>query len=745
MTKNGVAKGALRRLTFSFILMAVRGQLTITSGDLGEVRVMGGSVVEEISTPTTATVTVEAAADLDPDTLIGKQATVSIAADDQVTRHFRLVVTEVELADLDTAARRYTLTLEHPIALLRHRRDHRTFLAKSVHDIVDAVLGAVSLSATWSASRGGTPRDACVQYGETDFDFFSRLLEEEGIFWLCPDDEQEPKIAIADAPSAFTKIDGSEEVPLTGEGAGIGVHEIAYEHAVTSGAVALADFDCEKPGVDLTSRATLDDVPSGEVFEYPGRHTTQSDGAALAKVRAEELASEKVRVTGSSSRPHLRAGSWFVLTSAYDQGPAGKLLVRRVEHAPGVQRYRNRFVASPFDLPYRPRRVTPRPVAGTLVATVTGPAGQEIHTDKLGRMKALYAFDRLGKSDDSSSQWMRILQPAIGGSMMLARVGWEMAVRHLDGDPDRPIAIARMYDGEHVPPEKMPDAQTKTSFETLTSPRAEKINAITIDDKSGAMLLDVKAAKDLDATILNDENETIGANDILTVGKDQAVLIGDAQKVTVEKDETVKAAKDAGVAVAGDRKKTVAKDETATVEGSLSARIDGNDEESVGQNLELSADKELLETAKGKYDVTIGGAVTAKAKKDYTIYVAGKSSETVAAAKTVASSDGTLTETVGGDVNLTVGGAWVETVDGNRVSSAQGDMERTVGAAGALTAAGKLQVKAKTIKITVSGAVTFVGAGGILSLSPASVGFVGLVTLKGSGGVEIAGAPQMAG
>ena len=143
--------------------------------------------------------------------------------------------------------------------------------------------------------------------------------------------------------------------------------------------------------------------------------------------------------------------------------------------------------------------------------------------------------------------------------------------------------------------------------------------------------------------------------------------------------------------------------------------------------------------------LTVGGALSAKSKKDYTIYVAGKSSETVGAAKTVASSDGSLTEAVGGDVTMTVGGALVETVEGNCVSSAQGDMQRTVGAIGSLTITGKLQMRAKTIKINVTGAVTFLGAGGVVSLSPASVGFVGLVTLKGSGGVEIAGAPQLAG
>lgn len=725
-------------------------QLSITCAGLERTHVVGGTIVEEIGVPTTATLSVEAAEPLDPDALIGERATVTLDSGG-ATRRFTLVVTDVLHADVGTSTEGYTLVLEHPIALLRLRRDHRTFLGKSVREIVEAVLARLSLTATWSAARGGAPRDVCVQYGETDFDFLARLLEEEGIFWLCPDDAEAPKLTFADAPSAFTAIEGDEEVPLTGEGEGVGVHEIAFEHVVTTGAVALADYDYEKPGVDLTACATLDDAPAGELFEYPGRYATQGDGAALAKIRAEEIASTKVRVTGTSSRASLRAGSWFELTSVEAGVPTGKLLVRRVEHAPSEratagERYRNAFVAAPFDLPFRPRRGTPRPaVGGALAATATGPSGQEIHTDKLGRMKALYAFDRLGKADDTSSHWIRVAQPAIGGSMMLARVGWEMALRHLDGDADRPVAVARMYDGEHVPPETLPAAKTKTSFETLSSPNAEKRSAITIDDKAGEMLFEIEAAKDLDATVLADETETIGAGDVLAVGKDSTVLVGDAQKVTVEKDDTSKAAKDAGVSVAGDRKKTVGKDETATIEGSMSARIDGDDEESVGQDLTLSADGELLETVKGKRDLTVGGAVTAKAKKDYTIYVAGKSSETVGAAKTVASSEGTITEAVGGDVNLTVGGAWVETVDGDRVSSAAGDVERTVGAISALTAAGKLQLKAKTIKITVSAAATFLGAGGVVSLTPASVGFVGTITLKGSGGVEIAGAPQMAG
>ncbi|MBX3231412.1 MAG: type VI secretion system tip protein VgrG [Labilithrix sp.] len=728
---------------------------TLSCPDLagGVLRVESATLIEEISTPTRAVVVVAPTDDstldpADPEALIGSAATLSIVIDQSTSRSFPLVVTAVDYLGLDHSTHDLvSLQLEHPLALLRLQRDRRPFLEKSVEDIAKVVTQTVDVTADWKATRGKTPRIATVQYDETDYDFFSRLLEEEGIFWFSPDDTSAPKLVVADAADAFSPVAG-ETVPFADEDVGRGIDELLVEHHVTSGAVALRDYDFEKPGVDLLSRTRVDEDAAGELFEYPGRFTTQSEGGAIAKIRAEEVASSKMILRGSSDRPHLRAAAWFTLTTARDRSlptESGKYLLRRVEHTYDKGHYRNAFVASPFELPFRPARTAPRPVAaGTSSAVATGPSGQEIHTDKLGRTKLKYGFDRLGPDDDASSQWVRVLQPALAGSMMLARVGWELAVRHLDGDPDRPVVVARMYDGQHLAPEKLPDLQTKTSFDTFTSPRAEKINAITIDDKGGAMKMEVIAAKDLDATILHDESETIGANDTVTIGKDSTTLIGGNQTSTVEKDDTAKALKDAGVAVAGNRKKTVTKDETTTIEGGVSARIDGNDEESVGQDLTVAADAELLETAKGKYDLTVLASVTASAKKDYTIYVAGKSSETVGAAKTVASSDGPLSEAIGGDATFTVGGAWVETVDGNRVSSAKGEMARTVGAAATLTAAGKLQLAGKTVKVTVAGAGTFIGAGGIVSLTAASVGLVGVITLKGSGGVEIVGNPQIA-
>ncbi|HVJ95137.1 MAG TPA: hypothetical protein VM580_35410, partial [Labilithrix sp.] len=416
--------------------------------------------------------------------------------------------------------------------------------------------------------------------------------------------------------------------------------------------------------------------------------------------------------------------------------------------------YGNSFVASPFERPYRPRRKTPRPrVGGTLVATVTGPSGQEIHTDKLGRMTALYAFDRLGKDDETSSQWIRSLQPNLGGSMTLPRVGWEMAMVHLDGRPEHAVAVARMYDGEHLPPEKLPEGRTKTSFESLSSPRGEKINAITMDDATGAMMLALQAAKTLEATVVNDETEKIGASDSLIVGKDSNVDVGGTQSVTVEKDEVVEAEKDASLTVKGNRKKVVGdsqeggaeKDETVTIGGGLTVRVDGNDAEEVRESLTQNVSEKLSETTKGSYEVYVDGAVTSKASQDVTLYVAGTSSEEVVSDKIVTSSDGALSTRTDGDMKLSVGGNWVETADGNYASSAASGLSRNVAAGSQLNATRKLQVKAATITIRLKTSATFDGAGRTITVSVGSIGLDGKVTVKGKNGVDLVGSPQLLG
>jgi type VI secretion system secreted protein VgrG len=726
----------------------MRLRATITSAVTSTVDVLTGEIDEGLSVPSRAVVTVQTADQVGEDAL-GTKAHITLTPDTGPARTMHFVIGAVRATNLDEGAFEYQLELWHPLQTLALRQDTRTFQDKDTKEIVQAVLSDAGFSAAdvafqLTGSLGKRP--LCVQYNETDFDFVSRLLEEEGIYYTCPDDDDAPKLRLEDSTSSRPAISGQSTLHFSFENEGMGIDEMAIEYRVTPDAVALADYNYETPGVDLTSRSKLDDSPAGEVFEYPGRFETQADGARFAKIRAEELASQKTIATGSADCVALAAGHWFELESAQGHARTGKYLVRSVTHQ--IQRgtgYRCSFVASPFDLPYRPARKARRPHAlGVTTMTVTGPSGQEIHTDKLGRMKGLYAWDRMGKTDDTCSPFLRVLQPQLAGGLTLARVGWEMSVRHMDGDPDRPVAVARMVDGEHPSPEALPANATKTAFGTLSSPRGEKENALIIDDKSGAMLMALKAAKDLDATVLHDETETITANDALTVKKDQTLVIGDAQKLKVDKNNSTTVEKDAGLAVAGARKKTVSKDETVNVDGALSVRIDGNDEESVGADLALTVDKELLETTVGAYEATITGSRTASCAKDYVVYIAGKNSETVGGAKKVAS-DGIVTSATTGKLTITIGGASAEKSGGNFVTSTQGASESTIGAVASLTATGKLQIKAKKIKMTIAAAGTFVGGAGTVSVTPASITLLGLVTLKGSQGVEITGAPQMAG
>jgi type VI secretion system secreted protein VgrG len=723
---------------------ATRARLNCSA--LPAVDVVEAIVVERISAPTRASLQVTVESPFDGAKAIGEKAHLTFG-EGRTGRHFHLVITGIEARDTDVGQLVYGIDLAHELALLELRRDTRRFLAKSAKDIVEEVLsgGGVAAKRTWSLGRSPPARPWCAQHDESDLAFAMRLLEAEGIFFFARDDAGGTVLELSDGPHAFTPI-AAEQIPLEAEGQGTGIREFALEHSVTCDAVSLRDWSFEAPGLDLTSRAVAADAPAAESFEWPGGYATQSDGAALAKVRAEELASGKVIGEGRSDRVAMCAGATFELTSEREDAPVGYYLLREVTHVARPAAYENHFVCSPRDLPFRPARSTPAPRIGvTHAGVVAAPPGDEILTDRHGRAKAKLAFDRSTDAGDASSSWMRVAQPLMGGSMLLARAGWEVAVRYLDGDPDRPLIVARLFDGAHPPPLALPGEQATTVLETLSSPRGEKRTGISIQDKSGAMELSIYTAKDFDATIQHDWTESIGSDDTLAVTKDATTAIEGAQSLEVDEDASTTVKKDARLAVAGDRTKSVTGDEIAKVEGSLSTKVMGKEAESVGGDRSVTAKGAWAEIAKGGYTVKVGGSVQSKATAEYEVFVSGKTTELVDGARTITSTDGSLSLAVGGDRTEAIGGACVETASGNRLASAAKATKLQISGAAAITAAGKLQLKAKTVKIQVGGGAAFTGGGGIMALTPASASFVGLVTLKGSGGVEIAGALEMVG
>jgi type VI secretion system secreted protein VgrG len=358
-------------------------------------------------------------------------------------------------------------------------------------------------------------------------------------------------------------------------------------------------------------------------------------------------------------------------------------------------------------------------------------------------MKARLGFDRLGKKDDTASCWIRVLQAPLGGSMMVARVGWEMAVRYVDGDPDRPIAVSRMYDGNNVAPEVLPSFGAASAWHTLSSPGGEKVNAIRIHDKAGNMEFDLLAGKDMDGTVLRDKAETVGVDEAIEVGVDATAFVDKDQTLKVGADQTVTVAKDAGVAVAVDRTKEILQAEAVRVDGGVSSKVGGQDLERVGGDRTVKVAKDVTENVEGDHGTTVGASVSTTSRGDHVRYVAGDASETVGGTKSVTTSSGAVTERVGADRSLRVGGASVATAQGQHVESSEGDTKVTVGAVKSLTAGGKFQVNARKIQFVVAGVASFVGGGGIVTLTPASATFIGLVTVKGTGGVEVTGLPNL--
>jgi type VI secretion system secreted protein VgrG len=718
---------------------------------LPDADVVSAEIVEELSVPTSARVVVHVGAPLDELDTVGTKAKLQLQNDDgDAVRTFELVVFSASAIETDQGDLAFELELRHETALLALRRDARVFLDMTAKDVVTKVFSdaGVASQASWSVERALVTRESCVQYRESDLEFVQRLLAEEGVFWFVKD--ADGGLALGDAKGSFEPIKGEPKIPFTGEGRGFGIDAFEVTHETVSDVFTHTDFAEKMPGVDLRSTEIISDTKASEIFEYPGGHATQAAGSALAKVRAEEIASRGVVATGTCARAELAPGSTFELGPAPNP-IAKKWLLRAVTHrlggGSGEGNYANAFVCSPLDLPYRPTRPARRRAKenGAHVIVVGGESGEEIHTDNFGRMRGTFAFDRIAESKKMQSPWMRVAQPMLGGSMTIARVGWEMAVRYIDGDVNRPIAVARLLDAIHPPPAPLPGAATTSMLRTPSSPNAEKFNAIVVKDESGGMLLSIFAAKDFDATVNNDRRQTIGGDETYTIGKDATTLLGGKQTVTIDGNDTLEVKGDAGVAVAKDRDKEVHGAEKSTIGGKSSVSVAHDDQEETNGARSLQSEQQVTETLNGKRESNVKGNVKSYAKSEYDLFVAGNLKETIKGTKTTTADKGTLTTKVGGDYTITVSAARTENVTGKRLSSVAGACAITTNAAATFTATGNLQIKAQKISITSKMSANVLAGGGVCTVSPASVTILGTVTLNGKNGVELAGNPGLAG
>jgi type VI secretion system secreted protein VgrG len=520
---------------------------------------------EELSRPFEYEVTMLSTKDdINPSDLLGKSLTVSVRmGQDSKTRHFNGIVARFTYHGRAEGYSEYRAILRPWIWLLTQNFDCRIFQKLKVPQIFEKVckdthgFADFSLSSLQSSYR---EREYCVQYRESDFNFLSRLLEEEGIFYYFTHEEEKHTLVLADANPAFPDISQEKDIVYRVPGeASTGVEHISVwnvGHQIQTGACVLDDYDFTKPRVDLTGRSaaqTRYTHSDFEMYDYPGLHWNAKDGEGLARIRIEELQSQHKRYSGIADHRGMMPGRAFKLVEYPRESENAEYVVitaeTRVESAEieqlrtGAENFFEvSFKAISKSEPFRPARTTPKPfVRGPQTAVVVGKSGEEIWTDKYARVKLQFHWDREGESNENSSCWVRVSQLWAGknwGGIQIPRIGQEVIVDFLEGDPDRPLVTGRVYNDAQMPPYKLPEKQTQSGLMSRSSKsgESENFNELRFEDKKGEEQIYFHAEKDFERIVEND--------DILRVGFDKKSPGSQTIEVFKDRKATIKTGDD---------------------------------------------------------------------------------------------------------------------------------------------------------------------------------------------------------
>jgi type VI secretion system secreted protein VgrG len=560
--------------------------------------------VHQLSRPAFVEVDVLLAAYVDTEDLIAQTAELYFGYDGEAGRKFVGVVESVTIVGssaIGDAGRtyQYSFVLVTPLSLLAG--NHRC-LIQQVVDVKDAVTAVLTDAASmlvvdWRLTGSYPKRDYCVQYQETDLAFVSRMLEGEGIYYYFEaDDNGALTMVICDDSTAAKPIDGDptlhRRLALIGTDKD-SILAIDDTHTVVSGKFTLRDFNFLKPQVDMTSTALAATHTDFEVYDYPGGYLDPADGKRVAQLRldAEQVAVETLSIDVDCTRVSVGCKLTVADTTTAD----GDWVVTRAVHEhewdeSGEPRYVCHAELLPAKTKFRPARVTPRPVIeGPQTASVMCPSGsqfEEIHTDEHAQCKVKFHWDLGPAMDDKATAWMRVSQLQTSGSMMLPRLGWEVIVEFLEGDPDRPIVTGRLYNGLFMPPYALPEGKTRTAIKTASTPGGGGSNEIRMEDKSGSEEIMMHSQKDTNVAVANNKVKNVGNNESLAIGASSTTSIGANQTVKITKGSKNDIKSDQTVIVGGTRSLEVNAVAAWNVTGSSTTTVGATQFEQIGNPLE---------------------------------------------------------------------------------------------------------------------------------------------------------------
>ena len=558
--------------------------------------------------------------------IVGKDVTIRLDLGAGRTRYFNGHVSC--FTQLTTTGRlaRYKAIVVPWLWFLSRTADCRIFQEKTVPDIIKQIFRDRGFT-DFEDGLSGSYRtwEYCVQYRETDLSFVSRLMEQEGIYYYFKHDNGKHALVLADSYSAHEHYPEFEELKYHSADKGTATEECISDWVVEThlqpGSYALQDFDFTNTKKDLKARAIINrkhSHASFEVYDYPGEYTETGDGEEYARKRIEELQAQYEVATAKGDSRGICTGFTFSLVDHPRSDQNREHLITSANYtiqgdeifsASGGGSeciYSCGFTAIDSSQPFRSPRITAKPsISGPQTGIVVGPSGEEIHTDKYGRVKVKFHWDRYSKADENSSCWIRVAQVWAGknwGAMYIPRIGQEVIVEFLEGDPDRPIITGRVYNAQAKPPYDLPGNKTMSTLKSNSSKGGEGFNEIRFEDKKGEEQIYIHAEKNLDVRVKNDRFETVEHDRHLVVENEKFEQVKSHRNEFVELNHLEEIGQDRNLTVKGKEAKEVDKSLSLTVKGDVIEVFKANHSEQTTNDYYLKAQNIVIE---GMQNITL--------------------------------------------------------------------------------------------------------------------------------------------
>lgn len=526
--------------------------------------------------------------ELDSGKLLGKTLGLSLSASDSGVRWIHGHITA--LWPIDSLGRQgfFSITLRPWLWFLTLASKNRLFQEKSVVEILESVLGEYSGTVDWRVTGDYESMDYCVQYAESDFDFVCRLMEEAGLYYFFVHRDDAHELVIVDSMNAHRTGAHCAQMSYRPEQDHFigGISSWAHSAQVTTGKVSLTDYDFRKANSrEASVQVGEASIGGGYDFDdyehclYPGLFTDQLTGDAAAKVQVESLLARQEQIQARHSTPYLLPGHCFELTDHPLPSQNARYLVVQSslygdcpETTGGLQelRFAGQIEAIKSTRAFRAPIVTPRPViAGPQTAFVVGKSGEDLWVDKDGRVKVKFHWDQSGRENENCSCWVRVAQPLAGkswGAMFLPRVGQEVLVEFLDGNPDRPVVTGTLYNAGTRPPWKLPDFASRSGLKSHSLGDPKICNELRFEDKDGGEQLLIRAGRNQDVSVGNDSFSSIGNDCHIITGANQFIEVAKDLHESVKGDRNAQVGQDCSLSIDGDHHVNVAGKQYSTAD-----------------------------------------------------------------------------------------------------------------------------------------------------------------------------------